>query len=205
MEPTPPEPLDLIGGLLCLDFANTVGPRFSRPDKEAHDYLAGFDDLVDWCTRAETMTSGRAGSLKRRAERDPQGARAAMDRAIVLRETIFEIFSAIARDETPAPNPLAVLQETFAEAMSRATLQPTPRGLGWTWDTVDEPDSVLWPLAESAMNTAVGADFGRIKQCAGHAGSCGWLFYDSSKNGSRRWCSMRACGTWTKNHRQATH
>jgi predicted RNA-binding Zn ribbon-like protein len=40
-----------------------------------------------------------------------------------------------------------------------------------------------------------------VKVCANPHG-CGWLFYDSSKNGSRRWCSMEGCGSSIKNRRQ---
>ncbi|WIX84270.1 hypothetical protein QRX50_20720 [Amycolatopsis carbonis] len=40
---------------------------------------------------------------------------------------------------------------------------------------------MLWPIARSAAETAVSANFGRIKECQGHDGSCGWLFYDTSK------------------------
>jgi predicted RNA-binding Zn ribbon-like protein len=31
---------------------------------------------------------------------------------------------------------------------------------------------------------------------------CGWLFYDGSENGSRRWCSMESCGNLVKMRRQ---
>ncbi|MGW3060199.1 CGNR zinc finger domain-containing protein [Streptomyces goshikiensis] len=42
----------------------------------------------------------------------------------------------------------------------------------------------------------------RLKRCAEH--TCGWVFWDSSKNHSRRWCSMRVCGNRTKSRRYAT-
>jgi len=35
----------------------------------------------------------------------------------------------------------------------------------------------------------------------GSSDSCGWLFYDDSKGGQRRWCSMEACGTIEKMRR----
>jgi predicted RNA-binding Zn ribbon-like protein len=38
---------------------------------------------------------------------------------------------------------------------------------------------------------------GRVKRCPGSS-DCGWLFLDSSKNASRRWCSMAHCGTEAK-------
>ncbi|MFC9793049.1 CGNR zinc finger domain-containing protein [Streptomyces sp. NPDC127584] len=41
----------------------------------------------------------------------------------------------------------------------------------------------------------------RLKRCAEH--TCGWVFWDASKNHSRRWCSMRVCGNRTKSRRYA--
>ena len=46
----------------------------------------------------------------------------------------------------------------------------------------------LWPVARS------------VKECPG-AGDCGWLFYDTSRNGARRWCSMEGCGSGVKMRR----
>jgi len=39
----------------------------------------------------------------------------------------------------------------------------------------------------------------RIKLCAGE--DCGWLFYDASRNLTRRWCSMADCGNLAKARR----
>ncbi|GHC84229.1 hypothetical protein GCM10007079_26020 [Nocardiopsis terrae] len=39
----------------------------------------------------------------------------------------------------------------------------------------------------------------RLKRCAEH--SCLWVFWDGSKNQSRRWCSMKVCGNRTKSRR----
>jgi predicted RNA-binding Zn ribbon-like protein len=41
----------------------------------------------------------------------------------------------------------------------------------------------------------------RLKRCA--EDSCGWVFWDTSKNHSRRWCSMRVCGNRAKARRYA--
>ena len=41
----------------------------------------------------------------------------------------------------------------------------------------------------------------RLKRCAEH--TCGWVFWDVSKNRSRRWCSMRVCGNRAKARRHA--
>lgn len=41
----------------------------------------------------------------------------------------------------------------------------------------------------------------RLKRCAEHG--CAWVFWDVSKNRSRRWCSMRVCGNRNKARRFA--
>lgn len=42
--------------------------------------------------------------------------------------------------------------------------------------------------------------FGRLKACA--ESTCRFAFYDESKNGSGRWCSMAACGNRNKARRR---
>ncbi|WET81025.1 ABATE domain-containing protein [Amycolatopsis sp. QT-25] len=198
------EPLEHIGGLLCLDFANTVGPRRDRADKNSHDHLADFPSLVDWSTDAGTIGANRAELLRKRGQRDPEAARTTLSRAKELREAIYAVFVAIAQGDEPPGPALTHLQQAYAEAMRRAGLVSTPNGLNWNWSPKGELDCVLWPIAHSAVETAINADFSRIKECLGHDGSCGWLFHDTSKNGARRWCSMSACGTWEKTSRRGS-
>jgi predicted RNA-binding Zn ribbon-like protein len=193
--------VDLIGGLVCLDFANTVAPRRSRPGKAAHDHLAEPADLVGWCERAGTIGGNRARLLRRRVERHPAEAAATLARAVALREAIHAVFFAIAEGADPPAAALAEVRHAYAEAMTHAELVPTPDGLDWSWAANTDLGCLLRPIARSAAEAALTADFGRIRRCPGHEDSCGWLFYDTSKNGLRRWCSMRACGSWEKNRR----
>ena len=193
--------MDLIGGLVCLDFANTVGPRRSRPGRSSVDHLGEFADLVDWSERAGTIGDNRARLLRRRAERNPVEAAEALARAVALREAIHTVFAAIADGDDPPAGALADVQRAYAEAMANAELVPTAEGLGWSWAANADLGCLVRPIARSAAEAALTADFGRIRRCPGHEGSCGWLFYDTSKNGLRRWCSMRACGSWEKNRR----
>jgi predicted RNA-binding Zn ribbon-like protein len=54
-------------------------------------------------------------------------------------------------------------------------------------------------IAWSELRTT--GDAARLKRCAEH--TCGWVFWDVSKNRSRRWCSMRVCGNRAKARRHA--
>lgn len=57
-------------------------------------------------------------------------------------------------------------------------------------------------VAAAAAQLALEQRLARVKICP--ADDCAWAFYDTSKNQSRQWCSMRVCGNRAKsrNHRE---
>jgi len=57
-------------------------------------------------------------------------------------------------------------------------------------------------LAAAAAKVAIEERIDRVKICP--ADDCRWAFYDSSRNRSRQWCSMKVCGNRAKAraHRQ---
>lgn len=50
-------------------------------------------------------------------------------------------------------------------------------------------DRLIFRLAAAALESFGGGRSARIKRCAGSG--CPLYFFDSTKNGSRRWCSLR--------------
>ena len=57
-------------------------------------------------------------------------------------------------------------------------------------------------LGAAAATIAIQKRFDRLKICP--ADNCRWAFYDTSRNRSRQWCSMKVCGNRAKAraHRQ---
>lgn len=192
------EELELYGGRLCLDFANTVEPRSGE---KRHDHLSSYSSLVRWGVYAGATGEETALRLRREAEERPEEAEGVLEEALELREAIHRTFHALAGAEEPDPDDLESLGEAFADAMARSRIVPTDAGgfdLGWRdTDALERP---LWPVARSTVELLTEADPARIKACPPDEG-CGWLFYDDSKNGSRRWCSMRVCGSRAKMRR----
>jgi predicted RNA-binding Zn ribbon-like protein len=45
------------------------------------------------------------------------------------------------------------------------------------------------------------ADLSRLRRCDG--AGCGWLFLDTTRNHSRRWCDSRDCGNRSRVRRYA--
>ena len=60
-------------------------------------------------------------------------------------------------------------------------------------------DGVLAPITWSAAEFLRDPASARVKECDGE--TCGWLFLDTSKNHSRRWCEMKDCGNRAKARR----
>jgi predicted RNA-binding Zn ribbon-like protein len=76
----------------------------------------------------------------------------------------------------------------------------SPGTFAWGWAS-EPPDlrAPLWPVARSAADLLTSSDLAALRLCA--ADTCAWLFLDTSRNGSRRWCSMRTCGNRAKARR----
>lgn len=185
----------LLGERVCLDFVNTVEAPLAD---QAEEFLHSFPDLARWAWHVGLLTPDQADRLRHEAEDQPDAARATFDRALDLRAHLADIFTAIAQD-APAPGrSILALRAEYLNALSQAELAPAGQGYDWQWDpdhlALDRP---LWYVTRSAVDVLTQDDLGRVKQCPG-ANDCGWLFYDTSRNGSRRWCSMEGCGSRVK-------
>ncbi len=56
------------------------------------------------------------------------------------------------------------------------------------------PMDVFAPILDSVADLLTAPDKSRLRKC----GSCILHFYDTSKKGTRRWCSMSSCGNRSK-------
>lgn len=190
--------LDLLGGCLCLDFANTVDGHTSD---HPHEWLTNYHELVAWSEHAQVLSADEAGRLLAAAAERPAEAHAVWERAIVLREAIFRIFQSVAAEHVPTEDDLIILNAALREAMAHARLRATASGFTWDWHYDSESlDCMLWPITRSAAELLTSPELARVRSCPG-TGGCGWLFLDTSKNGRRRWCSMESCGNRAKARR----
>jgi predicted RNA-binding Zn ribbon-like protein len=187
-----------IGGRLCLDFANTVGSH-AGPDPD--DHLRTFDDLVSWGRQLEVLTPRAAKQLTAEAQRDPASAAATLARARHLREALYHVFSAVAAGSHPPAPDLARLNDELKRALARQRLSLAGNKVSWTFESdPTDLDAMLWPVVRSAGELLTGDEgIARLRECASE--TCGWLFVDTSKNRSRRWCDMADCGNRAKARR----
>ena len=185
--------LELLGGALCLDFANTIN---SRREPE-HDYLLTYSDVVDWAEKTEILSVQQARSLKQRAAQDVKKAEKALENGRNVRELIYRIFSAIAEQSKPQNEDLSALSRHYQEAIANGHFVRTDSHYEIEWKTDESFDALLWPIIASAEKLLVSDELTQVKECPG----CSWLFLDISKNQSRRWCSMNTCGARDKMRR----
>lgn len=191
--PTHDHGFDLDTGVLALDFANTLDGRY---DPQQHDRLGDYHALLVFSQLAGTLDDTGVDRLATLAATNPDTADLQLHDARALREAIFGVFAAVAAGEDPANDDLDALNRFHQRAMSQGRVVPVSDGFDWAWEDSDDLDRPLWPLVKSAVDLLLTGDQRRLRECA--ADDCGWLFYDTSRNQSRRWCSMQSCGNRAK-------
>jgi predicted RNA-binding Zn ribbon-like protein len=135
--------------------------------------------------------------LQRAARLHPQHAARALARALRLREALYRIFKSSIEGWRPRIADVNVLRKELTAARARQHLLMSGAGFVWRWDDSESAlDSPLWRVSQSAADLLTSADIASLRQCGGD--ECGWMFLDTSRNRSRRWCDMRECGNRAK-------
>jgi len=204
----------LVGGHPALDFVNTVDPR-GGPEPPV-DHLPDFESLCRWAARASLLGEGRATELARAGRREPERAAAAWRRAIALREALHRVLVALVEGRAPSRGDLGTVIEEGRDALGRVSLSSTaPEGgrgaaaagargapaFELLLEDSPGPESVLWTIARAALELLTEVDASRLRICPVQDGGCGWVVLDKTRNRSRRWCDMGACGTEAKSRR----
>jgi predicted RNA-binding Zn ribbon-like protein len=191
--------LRFLAGRLCLDFVNSVEDRAGATPE---DFIASYADLVHWSRHRQLLTDAQAIETLAHADAQPATAANGLNDALALRDALHRSFLALATTVEPDEHDLRVIEHIFQRCLAHARLRPVGERFAWEWDgDARHADRLLWPIVADAIDLLAMGDLRRVKVCANPHG-CGWFFYDSSKNGSRRWCSMEGCGSSIKNRRQ---
>jgi predicted RNA-binding Zn ribbon-like protein len=90
---------------------------------------------------------------------------------------------------------LRELNLLIAKHPMRRRLVDSPNGIRTErWFRAEQLEDLFAPLAESAASLFTEVNRDRVRQCP----ACVLHFRDTSKKGTRRWCSMRLCGNRQK-------
>ena len=188
------DPQDEVGAP-CLSFANTLDWHASaQPVETLHDY----GDLVSWAQQSSLLNPGAGAILLSLAEQQCAAATKVYNAAITLREAIYRTFRAINHATAPSSADLALINQHYRAAANQLELVESDNTFCWHWQTLNAAlDAPLWPVAWSTVELLTSPWLARVKVGEDTRG-CGYLFIDTSKNRSRRWCSMESCGNRAK-------
>jgi predicted RNA-binding Zn ribbon-like protein len=177
---------ELVGGDAALDFLNTIHD-WTVPDPR--DYAPTFPEALRFAEAAGVLTQKEA----RRLAAKPEGNE--LRRLRDLRARLERIFRATLAARAPSPDDLGALAREASEAARSAHLRSEKGRLMRVIDPATAGVSTLrLRLAEAAVALLTSQRMARIGACP----SCGWFFLDTTKNRSRRWCSMAMCGSAAK-------
>lgn len=171
--PAAPAPLDLV-----QSFVNTEIPEWEV------DELGDPGALVSWLARRGLVGATAAAdaddlALAHALRRALRSLAAANTSGRELEATAF----------TSAADTFELLPVTLV--LDGTGVVVRPRG-----DTVR---SALAAVALVVLGARLDGSWDRLKAC--RQTSCGWVFYDASRNRSSTWCSMSICGSRVKARR----
>lgn len=181
----------LVAGDVALDFVNT--DVASQGDRST-DVLRSVDEFIAWCAHA-----GSASTSSVPADWSGRREQTFLKDAVDLRSAIRAIVEAICDQRDPDVAALDTLRSAYADAVDRAAAKLDDGRLLWAWEPAS-PHSALSEVIGAAVDLLRNAPVDRLKACP----SCGFVFLDTTRNGSRRWCSMEDCGTQEKMRRYVT-
>jgi len=194
-----PDPFEWVGNALPADYANTAS---WPPEGPIEERLTDYSRLVDWALRSGILSVAEANPMLREAAAHPARAAATLDRARSLRAVVHQALASLARGNAPPASALGALNGFLPDALGHLAVDSTGDGCGcsWTWrhDGVDL-DRMLWPIVWSTLGLLTSDQSRLVRQCGNQR--CGWTFVDTSRNRTRKWCTMRDCGNRAKARR----
>ena len=178
-------------GSAALAFANTA-----CPDAGCHVDSRDLGEVLGALSQAGAIDPETAHRFVLKYADTPEGERAA-ETILAFRGVIVRVLDALRAGEDVPSEMLVALNKELARC--GCTRKLVRDGHGYRTETLyrlDSPEDALMPIAHSLAEIVTSAPAKRLKQCRQERCSC--YFIDTSKNGTRSWCSMQRCGNRQK-------
>lgn len=190
----------MCGGHPALDFVNSLDYRFGG--REPAELIANHGDLLRFAEQSGLIAPRQARELAKGT--DPATAARVLSAAKGLREAMAAIFYAHVDRKAPPAASIRLLERHAIAAQRHKELQWVKSNgesaLQWRWGRFEKDAEIpVWLLAEQAMKLLTSDAMRKVRAC--EADTCRWLFLDTSRNGTRRWCKMEVCGNRMKARR----
>lgn len=179
-----------ISNSLALDFINSRPVLEGRPK----ELLNSFDSLMRWYVAADLLVEEDGAEFHRKWRDTPQ-AMAALERALAFRERLREEIIRVEASKGIRPKMITELNLLLQEHVLPLRIVPGTEGFAEEFRFAPGvPADLLGPLVYAAADLFTKFDLRRIRKCR----NCVLHFYDTTKNDTRRWCSMKICGNRAK-------
>ncbi len=173
-----------------LDFLNTKPVLADGPTELLSDVRA----LERWLIASGLVTSPKTKSIVR-GWRHSTEATAFLEQLMAFRERLRETVVRIENGSSPADAFLAELNSLLLQYPRHTSLHKRDgRVIRETLFEPRKPTDLWAPIIDAAADLLSETESSRIRKCE----SCVVHFFDTSKKGSRRWCSMNICGNKLK-------
>ena len=179
-----------LGNQLALDLLNT------RPlqNGEPMEMLPDFSALLRWFQAAKLLSARDAANLRQKWEKSARAQRI-VEGVRELREKLRKQVLAWEGGGAVRHSTADELNRLMAAHPMRTRLKTSGSGSATElWFEARQPEDLLAPLAHSMAALFASAERSRVRKCD----QCVLHFYDTSKKGTRRWCSMQLCGNRLK-------
>jgi len=179
-----------VGNQLFLDFLNTRPVQNHGPI----ELLPDFSALLRWFRATDLLSPRDAATLQRRWGRSGRSHRV-LQAFREVREKLRNELLAWQGGRVIHHSTVNQLNGLMAKYPMRTRLKAAGgRSSAEQWFEAGKPEDLFAPLAQSAAALFANADRSRIRKCD----HCVLHFHDTSKKGTRRWCSMQLCGNRLK-------
>jgi predicted RNA-binding Zn ribbon-like protein len=179
-----------VGNQLSLDFLNT------RPvmDGNPVELLPDCASLARWLKAAGLVPARKAKWLEQGwSARPPLTGMVGELRE--FREKLSQAVRQMESGTAPSPAFVTKVNELLSAYPHIDELIRTDSGLGRRKRFDPQvPLDIFAPIADNVASLLTIPDKSRLRKCRG----CVLHFYDTSKRGTRRWCSMNLCGNRSK-------
>jgi predicted RNA-binding Zn ribbon-like protein len=187
---------ELIGGHSALDLVNTLDWRFR--DSGTEELLNDYDDLVRFTRQCGLITAAESRRLQHGVS-ESQGIKI-IAAVRELREAAAQHLYASLKGERAPATSMKTLNACLRNAREQQRLVWTDARLAWELPrTASLPELLLWLLSLETLDLMTSDAMLRLRECGNP--ECRWLFLDTSKNHTRRWCDMKVCGNRMKARR----
>lgn len=187
-----PSKFHMVGNNLSIDFINTR----IRENGAPKDLLESFEDLAAWAARVELLDLPQARALLKAWSGRPRAAQV-FNRALRFREVLREMVLDASLGAAIKPRVIEAINLTMKGENGFSEIVRAGDGFEKRFHSdFSDPGRLLAPIAEAAADLLCYGNFAHLKKCQNP--DCVLYFYDTTKNHSRRWCSMAACGNRAK-------